>query len=70
MIGPENFRAENFLGRIFLSVKILRSDFFWMRNFFVRKFLRLKIFCAKNFGKQRLCDRKNGGSDGLSAAFA
>jgi len=43
-LGPENFRAEIFLGRIFFGVKNLKSDFFWMRNFIVRKFLRLKIF--------------------------
>jgi len=49
MIRPENFRAENFLCRIFLGAKILRSDFFGREKFKVRFFLDAKFFCPEIF---------------------
>jgi hypothetical protein len=43
---PEIFARKTFLCRIFLGVKILRSDFFWMRNYFVWEFLDKMIVRA------------------------
>ena len=45
MIGPENFRAENFLCRIFFGLKISRFVFFGCKKFKVRFFSDAKFFC-------------------------
>jgi hypothetical protein len=59
-IGLENFRAENFFMPDFFGFKNFKVRFFWMRNYFVQKFL----------GHKDCAGRKKGSSDVLSAAFS
>jgi len=61
MIKPENFRAENFLCRIFFGFKILRSDFFGRKKFKVRFFLDAKFFCPEIFRTKKYSAGKMAG---------